>query len=214
MRAREAPHGAIHHADDPAVGAGAPDQVGDENNPRKTGKTDKQARVVWRRLPRALRRGERPQAALASDARAAARRGRHLQGDRRQGRRPDEAVRKPHRGFRSFAQDPQHLDAPVQGQSNIESSAYLQGDQRKYMVRCLKVHRAQEISWRHENPKTGEVTGMVWELDNNGQLDPESVRWLCAECAHPIRTTTRRVCSRQRTAHSGSRPPSPPTRTP
>ena len=78
-----------------------------------------------------------------------------------------------------------NISTPLfKGQSNIEAR-YLQGDQRKYMVRCLKCAEPQEIRWRHENPETGEVTGMVWELDSNGQLDPESVRWHCAVCAHP-----------------------------
>lgn len=79
-----------------------------------------------------------------------------------------------------------NISTPLyKGQSNIEAK-YLAGDQRKYLVRCLKCNFPQEIRWRHENPSTGEVTGITWRLDDKtGQLDPDSVRWLCAECSHP-----------------------------
>lgn len=73
----------------------------------------------------------------------------------------------------------------LEGQSKIKDK-YLQGDQRKYFVRCLKCNFPQELRWRVENNETGVVTGITWKLDEEtGALDPESVRWLCAECEHP-----------------------------
>lgn len=80
-----------------------------------------------------------------------------------------------------------NLSTPTfKGQSNIEDR-YLLGDQRKYLVRCLKCNFPQELRWRHEpHPQTGEVNGIIWSLDpKTGSLDPESVRYLCQECGHP-----------------------------
>lgn len=60
---------------------------------------------------------------------------------------------------------------------------YKRGDQRKYMVRCLSCNFRQEIRWRGINKKTGHVYGFIWEM-NEGSLLLDSVRWVCAECAH------------------------------
>jgi phage terminase large subunit GpA-like protein len=71
----------------------------------------------------------------------------------------------------------------IKGQSKIEQR-FRRGDQRYYFVRCLKCNHAQVLRWRRENPQTGEVTGITWETEN-GRLVPDSVRYLCEECAHP-----------------------------
>lgn len=68
----------------------------------------------------------------------------------------------------------------LKGQSQIHAK-YLQGDQRVYLVRCLKCSFPQEIRFIYENPKTGLVAGMTWETENDN-LVPGSVRWLCGEC--------------------------------
>ena len=74
----------------------------------------------------------------------------------------------------------------LKGQSNIEDR-YLQGDQRKYLVRCLKCNFPQELRWRHDpHPQTGEINGIIWKTDDKtGMLLPDSVRYLCQECGHP-----------------------------
>jgi terminase, large subunit len=71
----------------------------------------------------------------------------------------------------------------IKGSSKIEAR-YLRGDQRKYFVRCLKCNFPQVLRWRVENRETGEVTGIVWDTEG-GRLIPDSVRYLCQECAHP-----------------------------
>lgn len=71
----------------------------------------------------------------------------------------------------------------LEGQSKIKDR-FLKGDQRYYEVRCLKCNAPQRLRWRRENARTGEITGIVWELQN-GVLVPDSVRYLCKECAHP-----------------------------
>lgn len=71
----------------------------------------------------------------------------------------------------------------VKGLSKIEAR-FLRGDQRYYFVRCLKCDAPQTLRWRRTNNDTGEVTGIVWEL-NNGTLVPDSVRYLCKACGHP-----------------------------
>lgn len=71
----------------------------------------------------------------------------------------------------------------IKGQSKIERR-FMRGDQRRYFVCCLKCGFAQVLRWRHTNPETGEVTGIVWETER-GRLVPSSVRYLCQNCRHP-----------------------------
>ena len=70
----------------------------------------------------------------------------------------------------------------IRGASKIERQ-FLRGDQRRYHVCCLKCGFPQELRWRVENPDTGVVAGMHWEL-KDGRLVPESVRYLCVKCGH------------------------------
>lgn len=71
----------------------------------------------------------------------------------------------------------------IKGQSKIEPR-FKRGDQRYYMVRCLACGYPQRLRWRHTDQDTGEVTGIVWETEG-GRLVPDSVRYLCQQCAHP-----------------------------
>lgn len=73
----------------------------------------------------------------------------------------------------------------IKGMSKIEAR-FAAGDQRRYFVRCLKCEHPQVLRWRRTNPETGEITGIVWELDG-GRLVPDSVRYLCEKCGHPHR---------------------------
>lgn len=70
----------------------------------------------------------------------------------------------------------------IKGASKIHSR-FLRGDQRYYFVRCLKCNFAQTLRWRRTTAD-GEVTGITWETDG-GRLVPDSVRYLCRECGHP-----------------------------
>ena len=74
----------------------------------------------------------------------------------------------------------------ISGTSKIEK-AYLKGDQRKYMVNCLnkKCGHSQYLRWETLNKDTGVVGGFAWDLDNDGMLILESVRYLCQKCGHP-----------------------------
>jgi phage terminase large subunit GpA-like protein len=71
----------------------------------------------------------------------------------------------------------------IKGSSKIYSR-FQRGDQRYYFVRCLKCNFAQTLRWRRTNHETGEVTGITWETES-GRLIPDSVRYLCRECGHP-----------------------------
>jgi phage terminase large subunit GpA-like protein len=76
-----------------------------------------------------------------------------------------------------------NISTPLfKGTSRIHDK-FLQGDQRVYLVRCLKCSFQQELRFSYENPKTGLVAGLSWELENDN-LIPDSVRWLCAECGY------------------------------
>ena len=71
----------------------------------------------------------------------------------------------------------------IKGTSKIEK-AYKLGDQRKYMVLCLKCGHEQYLKWHTVDKETGVVGGFVWERVD-GMLDIESVRYCCQKCGHP-----------------------------
>jgi len=70
----------------------------------------------------------------------------------------------------------------VKGQSQIEK-LFARGDQRRHFVRCLRCEFEQTLRWSRTDKETGVVTGMVWETDQ-GRLVPDSVRYLCERCSH------------------------------
>lgn len=71
----------------------------------------------------------------------------------------------------------------IKGQSKI-ADRFARGDQRYYYVCCLSCGYPQTLRFRHTDPETGEVTGIVWETEQ-GRLVPDSVRYLCKNCRHP-----------------------------
>lgn len=71
----------------------------------------------------------------------------------------------------------------LEGQSKIHRR-FLQGDQRRYFVRCLSCEHPQVLRWRTTHAG-GVISGIVWETDNAGHLVADSVRYLCENCQHP-----------------------------
>jgi terminase, large subunit len=69
----------------------------------------------------------------------------------------------------------------LMGSSKIHQR-YLLGDQRKFYVPCPKCKEKQVLRWSGVNNQTGEVFGMYWELDEDGLLNRESVRYICKYC--------------------------------
>lgn len=72
----------------------------------------------------------------------------------------------------------------IKGQSKIEKR-FLAGDQRYYYVCCVECGHSQTLKWRRTNEKTGEVTGITWDVDEAGRLVDGTVRYRCEECGHP-----------------------------
>lgn len=70
----------------------------------------------------------------------------------------------------------------IKGQSKI-SERFTRGDQRRYYVCCLSCGFPQVLRWRREDPETGELSGIVWEM-KGGRLVADSVRYRCANCGH------------------------------
>lgn len=70
----------------------------------------------------------------------------------------------------------------IKGTSKIQK-AYLRGDQRKYMVLCLKCGHEQYLKWHTVDKNTGIIGGFTWKL-TEGELDIESVRYCCQKCGH------------------------------
>lgn len=71
----------------------------------------------------------------------------------------------------------------IMGTSQIHK-AYLLGDQRKYLVRCIKCRFPQELRWSTENKETGIAGGFDWKMQD-GALVLESVCYRCQSCGHP-----------------------------
>lgn len=71
----------------------------------------------------------------------------------------------------------------LKGSSKVEKQ-YLRGDQRKYHVKCLGCGYPQELRWSGSNPNTGHDFGIKWDYNEDGTLAQDSVRYVCAECAH------------------------------
>jgi phage terminase large subunit GpA-like protein len=71
----------------------------------------------------------------------------------------------------------------IKGISKIEK-AFLRGDQRRYYCRCVKCGFAQVLRWEGVNQESGLVYGMKWDFTDEGNLDVESVRYVCADCGH------------------------------
>jgi len=66
--------------------------------------------------------------------------------------------------------------------SNIEP-AFKLGDQRKWHIECPCCGEEITLEWKVEmvdNPE--EFGGIIWELDENGKLIPESVKYRCQMC--------------------------------
>ena len=72
----------------------------------------------------------------------------------------------------------------IKGISKIEKR-FLAGDQRYYFVKCLGCGTAQTLRWKRTSPN-GVISGITWELDEDGNLASGSVRYVCEnpECAH------------------------------
>jgi phage terminase large subunit GpA-like protein len=70
----------------------------------------------------------------------------------------------------------------IKGMSKI-SKLFESGDQRRYFVRCLGCGHPQPLRWRRTERDTGKVTGIVWESDQ-GRLFEGSVRYVCEQCGH------------------------------
>lgn len=68
----------------------------------------------------------------------------------------------------------------IKGSSKIEK-AYLRGDQRKYNVLCKKCSFPQELRWSTSDG----VGGFKWDMDEDGILKLDSVRYCCQQCGEP-----------------------------
>jgi len=60
---------------------------------------------------------------------------------------------------------------------------YKRGDQRKYYVLCQACSFPQVLRWEIINKETGVISGMMWDTED-GQLQTDSVRYLCENCGH------------------------------
>lgn len=71
----------------------------------------------------------------------------------------------------------------IKGSSKI-SRLFEDGDQRRYFVRCLGCSHPQVLRWSRVNNETGEVSGITWRTDDDGRPVEGSARYLCESCGH------------------------------
>lgn len=69
----------------------------------------------------------------------------------------------------------------VKQTSNIEPAFY-EGDQRYYYVPCPLCSSMITLEWEHTIDEH-QKAGMTWDVDNKGKLVPNSVGYICPECA-------------------------------
>jgi terminase, large subunit len=70
----------------------------------------------------------------------------------------------------------------IKGQSKIDR-LFEAGDQRRYFVRCLRCGFPQVLRWRRTDEQTGQKSGIVWDTAE-GRLVEGSVRYVCESCGH------------------------------
>lgn len=70
----------------------------------------------------------------------------------------------------------------IKGSSKI-SRLFDAGDQRRYFVRCLSCGHPQALRWSRTDRETGVITGITWETEG-GRLVEGSTRYLCEQCGH------------------------------
>lgn len=62
---------------------------------------------------------------------------------------------------------------------------FLKGNQQEYFCNCLKCGYAMPLKWFHADLNDKEVKrGLIWEYKDNGQYDPNSIRYECWNCGH------------------------------
>lgn len=71
--------------------------------------------------------------------------------------------------------------AKPRGFSRIEN-AYLESDQRRFFVPCPFCAQMQTLDWRDADG----VHRLVWQKDARGEVDADSVRYLCTHCGEGI----------------------------
>lgn len=70
----------------------------------------------------------------------------------------------------------------IKGQSKIER-LFEAGDRRRYFVACLRCSHPQVLRWSRTNNDTGVVSGIQWDT-NDGRPVEGSARYLCEQCGH------------------------------
>lgn len=73
---------------------------------------------------------------------------------------------------------------PSEKDTSVIEPLFKRGDQRYYFVPCLDCGHMQRLRWKRVDRKTGEISGLVWDMDDEGKLIAGSVRYVCEECGH------------------------------
>jgi phage terminase large subunit GpA-like protein len=74
-----------------------------------------------------------------------------------------------------------YISTPLVSQTSKIDPLYLTGDQRKYFVPCKHCHEMQELKWSGTNDD-GTRYGIIFDLDDDGNLDESSVGYVCPHC--------------------------------
>lgn len=70
----------------------------------------------------------------------------------------------------------------LKGQSKI-TTLFEAGDQRRYFVKCLACQHPQVLRWSKTDGDTGVVSGMTWRMDGDRFVEG-SARYVCEQCGH------------------------------
>jgi phage terminase large subunit GpA-like protein len=76
------------------------------------------------------------------------------------------------------------ISTPTTEEHSLIKTEFDKGDQRVFKVPCLGCGEFDEIRWKWEDREGQQVGGIVWALDEDGDVVPGSVKYACRHCGH------------------------------
>lgn len=74
------------------------------------------------------------------------------------------------------------ISTPTTAEQSRIAQEYKAGDQRVYKMPCLGCGVFEELRWSWTDRDGKQTGGMVWDLDERGNVKPGSVRYACPSC--------------------------------
>lgn len=76
------------------------------------------------------------------------------------------------------------ISTPTTEEHSRIAVEYARGDQRVFKLPCLGCGEFDEVRWRHDDSDGVQKGGIVWAMNEHGNVEPGSVRYACRHCGH------------------------------